>query len=322
MSPEIFLGDVNAAPSKGSKDYDVIIIGGGPAGLTAAMYTGRSKCRTLVIEKMACGGQIIITDWVDNFPTYEEGIGGFELGRKLEAQARKFGAEILMDIVESISDGPEWKVVRTSDAEYRARSVIIATGAIPRKLDVPGETGFTGRGVSYCATCDGAFFKGKEVVVIGGGDTAVQEAVFLTRFAEKVRILHRRDKLRAVEIIQEKAFSNTKVSFIWNSVVEEIKGGKTVESVRVKNLKTGAVEDLKTDGVFVFVGIHPQTEFLKGVLELDPEGYIPVNFAMQTTIPGFFACGDVIVQKLRQVATAVGEGATAAVSAQEFAERF
>ena len=298
--------------------YDIIIVGAGPAGLTAAMYAARAKLKTLVIEKIAPGGQIIITDWVDNYPGFDEGISGFELGQRFERHARKFGVDIVSAEVASLTDEEGLKIVRTSQKTYKSRVLILATGAKHRRLGVPGEDKFTGRGVSYCATCDAAFFREKSVVVIGGGDTAVQDAVFLTRFAHKVVIVHRRDKLRATKIIQDKAFSNAKISFIWDSVVREIKGDKSVETAVVENLKTGEKSEHPVDGIFVFIGIDPQTEFLRGFVDLDETGYIMTDMHMETSRAGVFCCGDAIHQRLRQVSTAVGEGALAAYSAEQY----
>ena len=298
--------------------YDIIIIGAGPAGLTAGMYSARAKLKTLVIEKMAPGGQIMITDWVDNYPGFDEGISGYELGQRFERHARKFGIEIVSEEAVSLSEEGSSKVVRTARGEYRCKSLILATGAKPRRLGVPGEAAFTGRGVSYCATCDAAFFREKSVIAIGGGDTAVQEAIFLTRFAKKVTIVHRRDKLRATKIIQEKAFGNPKIAFVWDSVVKEIKGDRKVEKVILGNLKTGAETEQQADGVFVFVGIDPQTDFLKGFVNLDEGGNIITNMKMETSREGVFCCGDAIQQMLRQISTAVGGGALAAYAAEQY----
>ncbi len=325
--PDLFLGDLgmldkkDEAKKKPVNEYDIVIIGGGPAGLTAAMYTSRAKLSTLVIEKMAPGGQIIITEWVENYPGIEEGITGYDLGRKFETQARKFGAEIVMDEVKEICDQGRLKTVKTTGKEYKAKAVIIATGASPHRLGAPGETKFTGRGVSYCATCDGAFFREKEIIVIGGGDTAIQEAVFLTKFAKKVSIIHRRDKLRAVQILQDQAKSNQKIDFIWNSVVESINGTSSVESVTLKNLKTGAVSEMKVQGCFIFVGIEPQTKFLGNLLKKDENGYLIADADGRTDNPGIFACGDAVAQILRQISTAVGRGAAAAYAAQFHVEQ-
>ena len=324
--PDLFLGDLGLSkkdePKKNTtNEYDIIIVGAGPAGLTAAMYTARAKLSTLVIEKMSPGGQIIITEWVENYPGIDEGITGYDLGRKFESQAKKFGAEIIMDEVKEICDLGNYKTVMTTNKEYKAKAVIIATGASPHRLGAPGETQFTGRGVSYCATCDGAFFKEKEIVVIGGGDTAIQEAVFLTKFAKKVSIIHRRDKLRAVQILQDQAKANPKIEFVWDTVVESINGTSSVESVTIKNLKTGTVSEMKTQGCFVFVGIEPQTKFLGDLLKKDENSYLIADADGRTDHPGIFACGDAVAQILRQISTAVGRGAAAAYAAQYHVEQ-
>lgn len=320
------LFDFSVLPSAGGerkegvrKEYDLVIVGGGPAGLAAAIYAGRSRLSCAVIERMAAGGQIVVTDWVDNYPGFPEGISGFDLSRRLEEHAKKFGAEFIYEEVREVRDGERLrKEVVTSGGVYVAKAVIVATGAKPRKLGVPGEAEFTGRGVSYCATCDAAFFKGKTVAVVGGGDTAVQEAIYLTKFVERVHLVHRRDRWRATKIIQEEALANPKIVPVWNTVVTEIRGGRSVEGVRLRNVLDGTEADLAVDGVFIFVGIEPQTEFVKGYLELDETGYILTNMKMQTSRPGVFAAGDVIHQMLRQVVTAVGEGALAAFAAEDY----
>lgn len=300
--------------------YDVIIIGGGPAGLAAGLYAGRAKLKTLLLEQMLAGGQAATTDLIENYPGAPEGITGPELTERMEEQAKKFGVELLMAEVTDVDfSGPE-KVVITGEGRYTAKAVIIATGATHKKLGCPGEEEFTGRGVSYCATCDGAFYEDLPVAVVGGGDSAVSEAIFLTKFASRVYVIHRRDALRATKVVQDKAFAEPKIEFVWNSVVEEIKGGETVEAVRVKNVKTGVVQDLPVSGIFVYVGLVPNTAFLAGKVKLDERGYIPVTANMETDVPGVFAAGDVTVKLLRQVVTAVGDGATAAVAAEKYIE--
>ena len=323
---DIFLGDVSGEEKKETKtseslDYEIIIIGGGPAGLTAALYAARSKLKTLVIEKLAAGGQIMLTDEVENYPGFVDGISGYELGQKFEEHAKKFGAEIVFDQVEAVEVKGQDRIVKTSEKTYHTKSIILATGAEPRKLNVEGEANFTGRGVSYCATCDAAFFKEKNVIVVGGGDTAVEEAIYLTKFAKKVSIVHRRDKLRATQLIQERAKSNTKIDFVWDSVVKEIKGSKFVESVVLENVKTHENQVMPIDGVFVFVGLLPQTKFLEDVVEMDDSGYVITNNDYETSVPGIFSCGDVRSKMLRQVVTAVGEGAAATFSAEHYVER-
>jgi thioredoxin reductase (NADPH) len=282
------------------------------------MYSARGKLKTLVIEKLAPGGQIMITEWVENYPGFDEGISGYELGQRLERQAKKFGVEFAREEVSSLSEEGPVKIVKTSHGEYKCRALIVATGAKPRRLGVPGEAAFTGRGVSYCATCDAAFFREKSVIVVGGGDTAVEESIFLTRFAKKVTVVHRRDKLRAAKIIQDRAFANDKISFIWDSAVKEIKGTRSVEKAVIRNLKTGAETEQQANGVFIFVGVDPQTDFLKGFVNLDEAGYVVTSMSMETLRPGVFACGDAIRQALRQISTAVGEGAMAAYAAEQY----
>ncbi len=298
--------------------YDVIIIGGGPAGLTAGIYTKRAMLNALLLEKMGIGGQIIITDLVENYPGFLE-ISGADLARKFEEHAQKFGLETKSMVeVSGIEDKGKTKLVKTSEGDIEAKAVIIASGTMPKKLGAKGEMDFTGRGVSYCATCDGFFFRDKVVVVVGGGDSAITEAIFLTRMAKKVIIVHRRDKLRAEKINQERAFAHPKISFVWDSVVEEIEGKNVVEKVIVRNVKTNAISELKTDGVFIYVGLIPNTAFAN--IEKDELGFIIANDKMETSARGIFAAGDCRVTPLRQITTAVGDGAIAAVSAEKYIE--
>lgn len=298
--------------------YDVVIIGGGPAGLTAGIYTKRAMLKAVLLEKIGIGGQIIVTDLVENFPGFLE-ISGADLAMKFEEHARKFGLETKsMAEVTGIEDRGKTKIVKTTGGDIETTSVIIATGTTPRKLGAKGELGFTGRGVSYCATCDGFFFRDKIVVVVGGGDSAITEAIYLTKMAKKVYIVHRRDKLRAEKINQEHAFSNPKISFVWDSVVEEIAGKNVVESVIIRNVKTNALSELKTDGVFIYVGLIPNTAFAN--VKKDEWGFIIANDKMETSVRGIFAAGDCRVTPLRQIATAVGDGAIAAVSAERYLE--
>ncbi len=300
--------------------YEILIIGGGPAGLTAGIYGARSKRDTLIIEKLLPGGQAGLTDLVENYPGFPEGIEGPDLVKRMEEQAKKFGADILIDeIVDLKLDGEEKEVVGRSGI-YRAKTVIISGGAEPRKLGVPGEKEFTGKGVSYCATCDGAFFENQDIAVVGGGDTAVQEAIYLTQFARKVTIIHRRDKLRATKILQERAFKNEKIDFLWNSVVTEILGNKRVEKIKVKNVKTGEEKIIEKDGIFIYIGLIPNTEYLKGKIDLSPDGYIITDEEMKTNLPGVYAAGDIRKKSLRQIVTAVADGAQAAMSAVKYIE--
>ena len=302
--------------------YDVIVIGGGPAGLTAGLYTSRAKLRSLLIEKGLVGGLVTTTEWVENYPGFDEGILGAELARKMEKQATKFGLEIIQAAVTRIAVHEKVKVVTLDDGkEYEAKSVILATGAHPRFLKVKGEDEFRGKGVSYCATCDGAFFKGETIAVVGGGDSAVQEGIFLTKFAGHVYIIHRRDKLRAEKLLQERAFANPKITFIWDSVVESIEGdGSGVRAAHVRNVKTEEKILLDVQGVFIYIGYNPNTEFLAGLANLDNENYLITDINMSTSSPGIFAAGDVRAKPLKQISTAVGDGAIAAVSAEKYIE--
>jgi len=301
--------------------FDVIIIGGGPAGLTAGLYTSRAQLKSLLIEKGFLGGQVMTTEWVENYPGFDGGISGIELGQRMERQARRFGLEIVQGNVTEISlHNRIKKVVLEEGRVYEAKALIVATGANPRPLGIEGEERYRGRGVSYCATCDGAFFKGKDIAVVGGGNSAVQEAIFLTRFAEVVYIVHRRDRLRATKVLQERALSNPKIKFIWNSVVERIEGGDTVSGLFLRDVNTDKTLRLPVEGVFVYVGYNPNTEFLKGLVKLDENNYTITDDKMHTSQAGIFAAGDVRAKPLKQIATAVGEGATAAYSAERYIE--
>jgi len=295
--------------------YEVAIVGGGPAGLTAALYTARSGRKTVIIERSIPGGQAALTDLIENFPGFPEGVSGPELMMKFYEQASHFGAEMITEDVVSADLRDEVKVIKTTGRTIEAKTVIIASGAQAKALGVEGEEKFLGRGVSYCATCDGAFFKDKKVAVVGGGDSAIEEAVFLTKFASEVNVIHRRDELKATKILQERALDNSKIKFIYNTVVEEIKGGKGVEKMLLKNLKSGESKEETMDGVFVFIGTVPNTSWLEGV-DLNAEGYVQTDDFLKTNLPGVFAAGDVREKFLRQVSTAVGDGATAAMSAE------
>lgn len=301
-------------------DYDVIIIGGGPAGLTAAIYTARARLKTLLLESFSVPGQAVITDHLENYPGFPDGINGFELIEKFKKQAENFGAELKVGNVERIEKDKNGWLVEAEGRTYTSLSLIIASGARPRRLGVPGERELQRKGVSYCATCDGALYKDKEIALVGGGDTAIQEALFLTRFAKKVRVVHRRDRLRATKILQERALSNERIEFIWESKAVEILGKDRVSGVKIKNVKTGKETDVSCDGVFIFVGYSPNTDFIKRVLKLDKDGYIVSDSDMNTSKKGIFACGDCRRKLLRQVVTACGDGATAAFSAQKYVE--
>ncbi len=306
--------------------YDLIILGAGPAGLSAALYAGRACLKTLLIEKAMPGGQITLTDEIENYPgQLLEGESGFSLTERMGQQADKFGVERAYDEITAIDLTGEEKVLTGRMDEYRARTVIIATGAHPRPIGCENEKAFTGRGISFCATCDGAFFRGLEVYVVGGGDSAVEEAIYLTRFARKVTIIHRRDQLRAVKGIQEKAFANEKIAFLWDSVVEKVDGEGALSEMTVRNVKTNEVTTIKASaedgmfGVFGFVGYAPNTALFEGKIDMD-RGYIIANEDMHTSVPGVFAAGDVRVKSLRQVITAAADGAIAAMQAARYIE--
>jgi thioredoxin reductase (NADPH) len=298
--------------------YDLIILGGGPAGLTAAIYAGRARLKTLLLAGSLPGGQPANTDLVDNFPGFPDSIDGPELAQRFQKQAERFGTQIKMDIVTGVDFSSHPFTVRTYSGACRGRTVIVATGAEARRLGVPGEDKFFGRGVSACATCDGFFYRDKRATVVGGGDSAVIEAMFLTRFASQVTLIHRRDELRATKINQERAFENPKLRFLWDSVVDEVLGDQTVTGVRVRHVKTGETSVIETEGVFVYVGMDPRTDMFAGQLELDQQGYIVTNHRQQTNVPGVFAAGDVQDPLYRQVVVAAGTGAIAAMEAEKF----
>ncbi|CAB1128977.1 Thioredoxin reductase [Candidatus Hydrogenisulfobacillus filiaventi] len=314
------LGGLSSTESGETKVYDLAIIGGGPAGLTAGVYAARSRINGVIFEQGTPGGQIATTEVVANYPGFTE-IGGLELAERMEEHVRSFGMPIVAAEVMSITlDGDE-KVLETADGTYRVKAVIIATGANPKQLGVPGEDRLRGRGVSYCATCDGAFFKDRPIVVVGGGDSAIKEGLYLTKFGTSVTVVHRRDQLRAEKAWQEEAFKNPKMHFVWDTVVEEIEGQKMVERIRVRNVKTQAISYLEADAIFIYVGMRPNTGFVQGVIDLDEQGYIIADErTLATSVPGIFAAGDVRQKELRQVATAVGDGSTAAVQAEEYLE--
>ena len=288
--------------------------------MSAGIYAMRSQLKTILLEKYAPGGQMIVIDFVENYPGFAHGASGPEIAAQMEEQARNLGLETASAEVVSVDLAGEDKVVRTSDAEYHAATVIIASGATPRRLGVSGEDRLIGKGVSYCATCDGAFFRDKEIAVVGGGDRAIQEACFLTRFAAKLTIIHRRDALRAAKILQKRAFKNPKIEFAWNSKVAEIAGGQKVESITLQDVRNGKRRTLPVDGIFVLIGTDPDTNLVKGKVVTDPDGYVITNEDMETNVPGVFAAGDCRRKSLRQMLTAAADGAIAAVSAERYIE--
>jgi thioredoxin reductase (NADPH) len=296
--------------------YDVVIVGGGPAGLSAAIYSSRARLKTLLIEKNGCGGQMTVTDLLENYPGFNDGINGFDLAVKLENQARDFGTEIVYDEVTEIKSGKVKEVVTTNSA-YEAKTVIIAAGARVKEMDIPGEAKFKGKGVSFCATCDAPFYKEKKVLVIGGGDSAIQEAIYLAKFAKEVTILHRRNELKATKILRERMLSYPNISVMYNTVPKEIIGKECIEEILVTDLKTNRNKSLKVDGAFVFIGLVPNTLFLADA-NLDEQGYIITDENMHTSVDGIFACGDIRQKHLRQVITAASDGAQAAVSAGHY----
>ena len=301
-------------------DYDLIIVGGGPAGLTAGLFAARARMKVVLLEKIVPGGQILVTDWIENYPGFPDGLSGADLVQKMTQQAQNFGLPIESDEVLGVDLSGSVKKVVLSNKTLTCHALIIASGASPKKLGVSGEDRFLGKGISFCATCDGPFFKDSIIAAVGGGDTAVQESIYLTKFAKKVYLIHRRDQLRAVPILQERAFANDKIELLWDSVITRIDGSQDVESVSVQNVKTGRISTLPVDGCFVWIGILPNTSFLTEHLDLDEFGFIPTNDQMETSVAGVYAAGDVRSTRLRQIATAVGDAATAAYSAQHHIE--
>jgi thioredoxin reductase (NADPH) len=296
----------------------LIIVGGGPAGLSAGIYAARSRLHTLLIEKAGLGGRILNAEIVENYPGFPQGISGAELGSLMAQQAEKQGLSTAMAEVQGLRIQGKEKIVDTSEGQYLAQAVIIAGGSEHSKLEVNGEEAFLGRGVSYCAMCDGAFFRDEVVAVVGGGNVALNDAIFLTRFASKVIVIHRRDQLRSTKILQDRAFNQPKIEFIWDTVVDSIAGDKQVRELTLRSVKTGEKSSLKVSGVFVAVGLRPNTGYLKGLLTLNEGGFISVNGQMETDVPGLFAAGDIRAGSIRQVVSAVGDGAIAAIGAERF----
>ena len=313
--------NLSAKPSGESKQVKVLILGSGPAGLAAALYTARADLAPVVLTGMSLGGQVSLTYTVENYPGFPVGVGGQELVDLFQKQAERFGARVEFDTATEVDLSQRPFRVSTYNGEYLAETLIITTGATPVHLDVPGETEFTGRGVSYCATCDGWFFKDKNVVVVGGGDSALEESLFLTRYAKSITIVHRRDALRAGAILQKRALDEPKISFIWDSVVTEVLGEDAVNALRIKNVKTGAEQVLPTDGLFVFIGHHPNTDLFAGKLEMDGHGYLQTDVTMRTSVPGVFVAGEAGDPHYRQVITSAGMGAAAGMQAIRFIEQ-
>lgn len=304
--------------------YDVIIIGGGPGGLTSAIYCARFGLSTLVLEKQAAGGQINLTESIENYPGFDEPIFGYELSQRMERQALKFGANIIYEEVIDVDFSGEIKVVKTTEKEYESKAVIISTGAYPKRLFIPGEENFIGRGISFCGTCDAPLFKGKNVAVIGGGDTALEEAIIISRWADKVYLIHRRDKFKGQKILQDKVFSNNKIKIMFNSIPLEFYGDQLLKGLKIKKTLGDNKEetiDLDVEGAFIFIGHLPNSKIFEGKLELSNEGFIKVDKYMKTNIEGVFACGDVVEKELRQVTISVGEGALAAYEAYKYVQK-
>ncbi len=301
-----------------NKEYEVIIIGGGPAGLSAGLYTSRARLNSLLIEKDLAGGQIVNAERVENYPGFPEGISGLELAQLMHQQAAKYGLETLLAEATDIELKEGQKVVKTTEGNFIAKAVIIASGSERDKLGIPGEKEFTGKGVSYCAICDAAFFKEQPVAVIGGGDAAITEALHLTQFASRIIVIHRRHQLRASRILQEKAIAEPKIEFLWDTVVEEIEGEEVVKRLSLRNVITGEKSTSDVAGIFVSIGFKPNTAYLKKILSLDATSHINTNEKMETEIPGIFAAGDIRYNSARQAVTAAGDGVTAAIYSEKF----
>jgi thioredoxin reductase (NADPH) len=318
MGEFILSAGLNLGGPQVETEREVIIIGGGPAGLAAALYAARASAKPLVLIGEAVGGQAATTHEIENYPGFPNGVGGSALAQQMQTHAERFGAEFLFETVTAVDLESYPFVVRTNNQRYTARAIVISTGSAPRKLGVPGEREFSGHGVSYCATCDGYFFKDKQVTVVGGGNAAIDESMFLTRLVDKIRIVHRRDELRADPILQERAFSDPKIEFLWNTVVEEILGDEEVNAVRVRSVESGETSTLETDGVFIYIGHLPNTGIFRGQLALDETGYIITDRQQRTSVPGVFAAGDVQDPIFRQIVTAAGTGSAAAIEAVRF----
>jgi len=303
------------------KSYDILILGGGPAGLTAGIYAGRAQLKVALLEKLAPGGQVAVTEWIENYPGFEEGVSGAELMQRTQKQAKKFGLEFLTGTITNIELKGAVKKVKTNQEEYQAKAIIISTGTEHKLLGVPGEEKFKGRGVSYCATCDGPFFKEKDIVVVGGGNSGIQEGLYLTRFVRSIKLVEFLDHLNAEKILQHKAQENSKFTFFLNHKVLSINGEQKVTSVSVEDRKTGKSKELQADGVFIWVGMIPNTKFLQSKVELDEYGYIITDEKMQTSIPGVYAAGDVRKKDIHQIVTALGDGAIAAEFALKYLEK-
>ena len=318
----INLGHISTPASNvETKHVKMLVLGSGPAGLSAALYAARAELEPVVLTGIELGGQAALTNTIENYPGFPEGVGGLELGELFQKQAERFGAKVEFDSAQSVDLSQRPYQVPTDNAEYLADTLVVATGARPNHLEIPGETELTGKGVSYCATCDGWFFKEKKVVVVGGGDSALEEGLFLTRFATSVTIVHRRDSLRAGKVLQNRAFNNPKVKFIWNAVVSEVIGAEKVTALKLNNTQTGAESTLETDGLFIFIGHTPNTQMFKGQLDMDELGYIKASHFMETNIPGVFVAGEVADSHFRQVITSAGMGASAAIQATHFLEK-
>lgn len=315
------LNVVNSSNNSTPRHVKVLVLGSGPAGLAAALYAARAELEPLVLTGVELGGQAALTHTIENYPGFPEGVGGSELGELFQKQAERFGAQVEFDTANSVDLSVRPFKVSGDNGEYLADTLIVGTGARPNHLEIPGEYELTGKGVSYCATCDGWFFKDKKVVVVGGGDSALEEGLFLTRFATSVTIIHRRDSLRAGKVLQNRAFSNAKVDFVWNSIVTEVIGDEKVTAIKLKNVETGAESELATDGVFIFIGHTPNTQMFRGQLDMDEGGYILSNHLMETNVPGVFVAGEVTDSHFRQVVTSAGMGAAAAIQATHFLEK-